>query len=197
MYLLIVERLLKTDIADMGWLTGKEIEKQVERGKIHIEPYNRSQINPNSYDYRLAPEIKILLTNNVIDDIECIDPRRQMNFRELIIGENGLVLIPGLGYLASTMEEFGSDFYASLCTGKSSIGRLFLQNHACAGLIDQGFFGHITLEITVTLPVVVYSGMRIGQIFWFESVGEALLYSGKYMKQNESLPSQIYKDIEK
>lgn len=185
------------DIVDMAWLTGKEIEKQVGVGRIFIDPFNRSQVNPNSYDYRLSPGIKILLANNVIEDIECVDPKKEMKFRELIIGEEGLVLMPGLGYLASTIERFGSDYYASLCTGKSSVGRLFLQNHACAGLIDQGFFGHITLEITVTLPVVVYPRMRIGQIFWFESVGEALLYSGKYMNQNQSLPSQIYKDIEK
>lgn len=185
------------DIVDMAWLTGKEIEKQVGVGRIFIDPFNRSQVNPNSYDYRLSPGIKILLANNVIEGIECVDPKKEMKFRELIIGEEGLVLMPGLGYLASTIERFGSDYYASLCTGKSSVGRLFLQNHACAGLIDQGFFGHITLEITVTLPVVVYPRMRIGQIFWFESVGEALLYSGKYMNQNQSLPSQIYKDIEK
>ena len=185
------------DIVDMAWLTGKEIEKQVGVGRIFIDLFNRSQVNPNSYDYRLSPGIKILLANNVIEGIECVDPKKEMKFRELIIGEEGLVLMPGLGYLASTIERFGSDYYASLCTGKSSVGRLFLQNHACAGLIDQGFFGHITLEITVTLPVVVYPGMRIGQIFWFESVGEALLYSGKYMNQNQSLPSQIYKDIEK
>ena len=187
----------RLDIIGMSWLTGKEIEKQVDMGKIFIDPFNRSQINPNSYDYRLAPEMKILLANNMVDCIECVDPRKEMKFRELMIGENGLVLMPGRGYLASTLEEFGSDFYASLCTGKSSVGRLFLQNHACAGLIDQGFFGHITLEITVTLPVVVYPRMRIGQIFWFESVGEAILYSGKYMNQNGSLPSQIYKDIGK
>lgn len=185
------------DIVDMAWLTGKEIEKQVGVGRIFIDPFNRSQVNPNSYDYRLSPGIKILLANNVIEGIECVDPKKEMEFRELIIGEEGLVLMPGLGYLASTIERFGSDYYASLCTGKSSVGRLFLQNHACAGLIDQGFFGHITLEITVTLPVVVYPRMRIGQIFWFESVGEALLYSGKYMNQDQSLPSQIYKDIEK
>lgn len=185
------------DIVDMAWLTGKEIEKQVDAGRIFINPFNRSQVNSNSYDYRLSPGIKILLANNVIEGIECVDPKKEMKFRELIIGEEGLVLMPGLGYLASTIERFGSDYYASLCTGKSSVGRLFLQNHACAGLIDQGFFGHITLEITVTSPVIVYPGMRIGQIFWFESVGEALLYSGKYMNQNQSLPSQIYKDIEK
>lgn len=185
------------DIVDMAWLTGKEIEKQVDAGRIFIDPFNRSQVNPNSYDYRLSPGIKILLANNVIEGIECVDPKKEMKFRELIIEEEGLVLMPGLGYLASTIERFGSDYYASLCTGKSSVGRLFLQNHACAGLIDQGFFGHITLEITVTLPVIVYPGMRIGQIFWFESVGEALLYSGKYMNQDQSLPSQIYKDIEK
>jgi len=196
-YLSVVAIYVWLDIVDMSWLTGKEIEKQVDIRRIFIEPFNQSQINPNSYDYRLSPEIKVLLTNNVIDGVGCVDPKKEMRFRELIIGKKGKVLLPGWGYLASTIEKFGSDHFASLCTGKSSVGRLFLQNHACAGLIDQGFFGHITLEITVTLPVIVYPRMRIGQIFWFESIGDALLYSGKYMNQNQPLPSQIYKDIEK
>ena len=32
-------------------LTGSEIEKYVNCGDIVIEPFNRDQLNPNSYNY--------------------------------------------------------------------------------------------------------------------------------------------------
>ncbi|MEK7524922.1 MAG: hypothetical protein AAB548_00950 [Patescibacteria group bacterium] len=43
---------------EMGWLTGKQIEIEVKRGKIKIDPYYEDQLNPNSYDYRLAPFLR-------------------------------------------------------------------------------------------------------------------------------------------
>ena len=58
------------------------------------------------------------------------------------------------------MEVFGSDVYASLVTGRSSVGRKFVTNHITAGLIDQGFVGTITLEIVVAaVGVVLLAGL--------------------------------------
>lgn len=42
-----------------GMLTGSEIEKQVKKGNIKIEPYDPSYINPNSYNLRLHPQLKV------------------------------------------------------------------------------------------------------------------------------------------
>ncbi len=182
----------------MGWLTGKEIEKQVGAGKIRIEPFNTEQLNPNSYDYRLSNVLRQLLPNSVMDGIPCIDPRKEMVYKDIIIPETGYLLITENAYLGSTVEKFGSEHYASLVTGKSSIGRLFIKNHACAGLVDQGFFNNITLEITAKLPTIIFPGMRFGQIFWFKSVGECELYKGKYSEgDNIARPSQIILDWNK
>ena len=181
----------------MSWLTGDEINKQVQSGRIKIEPFSEKQCNPNSYDYRLANILRILRPNSIFDRVPCIDPRLEMKYEEVEIPKSGYLLLTENAYLGSTMEKFGSDFYASLVTGKSSIGRLFIKNHACAGLIDQGFMNHITLEITAKIPTLVFPGMRFGQIFWFESVGECKLYKGKYSKGNNvARPSKIHLDWE-
>lgn len=180
----------------MGWLTGLQIEQEVINKKIKITPFYKNQLNPNSYDYRLAPLLRILKTNNLINGKPCLDPKKRMKYEIVEISKRGYVMLPGTAYLGHTIEKFGSRNFASLVTGKSSVGRLFLQNHMCAGLIDQGFYGHITLEITVELPTVVYPGMRLGQIFWFESIGNVELYRGKYQYNNSARPSKIYKDIE-
>ena len=181
----------------MGWLTGRKVSDEVGAGRIRIEPFSEEQVNPNSYDYRLASLLRRLLPNSYRDGIDCIDPKLPMKYEELTIPPEGFLMRVEEAYLGHTVEKFGSEHYASLCTGKSSVGRLFIKNHACAGLIDQGFFGHITLEMTAKLPTIIYPNMRIGQMFWFESVGDVELYHGKYSDgSNAAKPSQIYLDIE-
>ena len=181
----------------MSWLTGNQIIKEVNQNRITILPFSENQVNPNSYDYRLAPIIKKIIPNSSRNGIPCIDPKIETCYEEIIIPENGLLLLPGQCYLGHTVEVFGSDFFASLVTGKSSVGRLFINNHHCAGLIDQGFLANITLEITCQLPAVVYPNMRFGQIFWYKTFGKALLYQGKYQTNNAAQISRIYLDIQK
>lgn len=179
----------------MSWLTGQEILKQTTLGKITINPFDPASINPNSYDYHLAPTLKILLPNSTQGKQSFLDPKKPSQYKTVRIGKKGYILRPGVQYLGHTVEVFGSPLFASLCTGKSSIGRLFIHNHICAGLIDIGFLGHITLEIVCHIPVKVYPLMRFGQIFWFKSVGKLTQYSGKYTNGNAAQPSLIYKDL--
>ena len=170
------------------WLTGKEVTKQVENGKINISQFSTGKINPNSYNYTLFN--KIYRIKNEIIDFKIPD-----ELEELTIGEEGLVLQPGECYLGCTNEVFGSNHFASLVTGRSSIGRKFVTNHVTAALIDQGFQGRITLEITVTKPTRVYADVEFGQIYWFKTMGEALLYQGKYQFQRRPMPSLIHVDF--
>jgi dCTP deaminase len=179
----------------MSWLTGEQIVVEMKHRRITIEPFRPEQVNPNSYDYRLGRRLKKIVTNSSFGGRNFLDPMKPMRYGEIELSDGGFLLQPGGAYLGHTIEVFGSDHFASLVTGKSSIGRLFIHNHICAGLIDQGFLGQITLEIEVQLPTLVYPGMRFGQIFWFESVGPVKLYSGRYQQQKLATPSQIYEDF--
>lgn len=180
----------ETNYKSYGWLTGNEIIKQLKTGRIKIDPFFKENVNPNSYNYRLHGNIK-RLTNKVID------LKKPDEFENMRIPDDGLLLHPGECYLGCTQEVFGSDHFASLITGRSSIGRKFITNHVTAGLIDQGFFGQITLEITVIKPTIVYPGIPFGQIFWFTSVGEAVLYCGKYNGQLDPTISRAHIDDER
>lgn len=170
-----------------GWLTGCEIEKRVMEGKIIIEPFDRLCLNPNSYNYHLGERMMRLVDS-------CIDMRKEDNYEELIIQNEGSILYPGECYLGATKEIFGSDYFASLVTGRSSVGRKFVTNHITAGLIDQGFHGRITLEITVQKPTIIYPNIVFGQIFWFSVMGKSNLYHGKYQHQAEATISQIFRE---
>jgi hypothetical protein len=54
-------------------------------------------------------------------------------------------------------------------THNSSLGRLGLLTHSTAGFIDAGFSGHVTLELSnvATLPIMLWPGMKIGQLCFF------------------------------
>ena len=125
-----------------GWLTGNQIVQEYSRGHILIEPFDASNVNSNSYNYRLAPVLHRLTSS-------LVDCRKEDDFEVIEFGEDGFILMPGELYLGTTIEEFGSTKFASLVTGKSSVGRKFITNHITAGLIDQGFKGSVTLEIVV------------------------------------------------
>jgi dCTP deaminase len=165
-----------------GWLTGSAIMESVKTGDIVISPFSENAVNPNSYNYTLGHSV-LRLTS---DEIDLLAPD---DFEKLPIPEDGLVLMPGECYLGHTDEVFGSNMFASLVTGRSSIDRKFITNHVTAGLIDVGFFGQITLEIVVQKPTRVYGGIPFGQIFWFSLCGPpSPLYTGKY--QGQAGPTQ-------
>jgi deoxycytidine triphosphate deaminase len=172
-----------------GWLTGTKIDQEVSAGRLVIEPYHRDHLNPNSYNYQLSPHLKRITS-------EIVDCRQDDEYVDITVPEEGFILEPRECYLGATMEVFGSDVYASLVTGRSSIGRKFITNHITAGLIDQGFFGNITLEIVVFKRTRVYPGMKFGQIFWFTTSGDPFLYDGKYQGQRGPTLSRLHADLD-
>lgn len=173
-----------------GWLSGCAIQEAVKAGDIVISPYSGGQVNPNSYNYSLSPQIR-RLSNDVVDAY-AVD-----EYETLTIPDEGLILEPGECYLGSTSEVFGSHMYAALITGRSSVGRKFITNHVTAGLVDIGFIGNITLEIVVGKRTRVYPRMMFGQIFWFTLWGDpSVQYSGKYQGQSGPTESRLALDAD-
>lgn len=170
-----------------GWLSGKQIEIEVGAGRIVIDPFDSAQLNPNSYNYKLAPDLKRITS-------DALDLRLPDEWERITIPEEGLVLLPGECYLGTTVEVFGSDCFASLITGRSSVGRKFVTNHVTAGLVDQGFNGNLTLEITVAKPTRVYPYVPFGQVFWFTVHGPVSHYGGKYQSQSGPAHSRMHED---
>lgn len=84
----------------------------------------------------------------------------------------GVIISPGRFILGHTLEYVRLP--KNVCgqiEGRSSFGRLGIQVHMTANLIDCGFFGVITLEILNMGPdpVKLYPGMRIAQLRLFRT----------------------------
>lgn len=170
-------------------LTRNGILKAIESGDIEIEPLNLKQLNPNSYDLRLAPWVLQYVPGVIETAVE-------MPTFEHKIEKEGIVLVPNELYLMSTVEVTYSKKFIPCIEGRSSVGRLGINIHATAGFGDVGFRGTWTLEVSVIRPVRIYAGMRICQIY-FEECDEVPteLYEGKYNGQFKPKPSKIYREF--
>lgn len=171
-------------------LSGKEIKKQVKEGSIAIDPFTDEQINPNSYNLRLHPDL-------LVYDNDILDMREKNSASPLVIPENGLLLEPHKLYLGRTVERTSTDKYVPMLEGRSSVGRLGLFIHITAGFGDIGFDGFWTLEIFCVQPIRIYSGLEICQIFYHTIDGDFDLYRSKKYQSNKGVqPSMLYKDFE-
>lgn len=171
-------------------LTGKEIGKEWQAGRIDIQPFSQTQLNPNSYDFRLGTIIKTY-TNYILD------PKVSNPVSLFTIPSEGLVLQPGRIYLGHTLEIIGSDYYVPIIRAKSSVARLGLFIHVTADLIDIGSHGQFTLQLNPVQPVRVYPNMLIGQVTFWTVMGEITLYQGKYQGSSGPIESKIHLDFNK
>ena len=169
-------------------LSGKEIEKKLGKD-IVIEPFNKNQLNPNSYNLKLHNEL-------LIYDEDILDMKKENKTKTIIIPEEGLVLEPGKLYLGRTVEYTETNNYVPMLEGRSSIGRLGLFIHVTAGFGDVGFKGYWTLEIFCVQPIRIYPSVEVCQIYYHGLDGEYEEYSsGKYQKNKGIQPSLLYKDF--
>ena len=164
-------------------LTGEEIHLELRRGRITIEPFHGDQLNPNSYNYRLSPEIKICTDS-------LLDPIRPGEWSSIHIPDDGLVLEPHRLYLGSTIESIGSDVYVPSLIGRSSLGRLGMFLQISADLGNLGAVHCWTLEIMVVQKLRVYPSMLAGQVSFWKPMGSVHLYSGRYDDYDDATPSR-------
>ncbi len=144
-------------------LSDKEIRNQIGLRNIVIQPFNPACLGSNSYDVHLSPFLA-----TYVDEV--LDCAKSHELKHFTIEREGYVLQPGKLYLGSTVEYTETHAHVPFLEGKSSIGRLGIDIHATAGKGDVGFCNHWTLEISVTHPVRVYPGMKIGQLIYFSVV---------------------------
>lgn len=165
-------------------LTGSKILEEIERGGIKITPFEKKQLNPNSYNVRLGHTLKVYTE-------EVLDFEKDNPSRTIIIPKEGFTLQPGELYIGNIVERVASDKYISAVDGRSSVGRLGILIHATAGFGDIGFDGNYTLEIFCIKPVKIYPEMLIGQVYFSEPYGDVdFLYRGRYQGQTEPTTSR-------
>jgi dCTP deaminase len=184
-------------------LSDRDIRKEIESGRVGLEPYEAGMVQPSSIDVRIDRYFRVFENHRYPH----IDPSvEQPDLTRLVEppGDEPFILHPGEFVLASTYEVVTlPDDIAARLEGKSSLGRLGLLTHSTAGFIDAGFSGHVTLELSnvATLPIKLWPGMKIGQLCFFRlsSPAEQPYGSGaagsRYQGQRGPTPSRSFQNF--
>ncbi len=185
-------------------LSDRTIREQIETGRIVIDPFDPSCVQPSSVDLHVDRFFRVFRNHTM----GFIDVKADLeDLTELVeIGDDDVFMLhPGEFVLGSTAERVAlpDDLVARL-EGKSSLGRLGLLIHSTAGFVDAGWDGHLTLELSnvANLPITLYPGMKIGQISFLEMTtpadrpyGAGALGS-KYQGQRGPTPSRYHENFD-
>lgn len=183
----------------MSILVDHEIRDEVASGKLILDPFDASLVQPNSYDVRLS---ELFSWHEKSDEV--IDPYLSQTVLSSLVHVNqeSIVLQPGQFILGATLEKvcLPRDIVGQL-TGKSSLARLGVMVHVTAGFIDAGFShppAQITLEIVNVgnRPVRLHAGMAIGQMIFTRTAPCQMAYNekpgAKYNGQPAAAHSRYY-----
>lgn len=186
----------------MSVLSDVSLRAQIEAGRLVIDPLADGAIQPASIDVRLGD--KLLIWNGHDHGHGHIDLTRDQSSAwdacrlitdDTMAAEGGPYwwLWPGNLYLGVTLEYVAvpDDLLCHL-HGRSSLGRLGIVIHQTAGLVDPGWRGKLTLEITVAYPTILRPDQPIGQLT-FERLATPAAdpYGGRYQGDVDPTPSRL------
>jgi dCTP deaminase len=147
-------------------LSDGTIQRLVDEGRIRIEPWDPSLVQPASVDLRLGDSFRVF-HNHRASVIDLRRPPENLTEEVIVPAEESFVIHPGEFCLGRTLEwvELPDDIVARI-EGKSSLGRLGLIVHATAGFCDPGWKGTLTLELNnlTRIPIKLYPGLPIAQL---------------------------------
>ena len=186
-------------------LSDGDIRKELESGRVGLEPLDLSMVQPSSVDVRLERFFR-LFDNHKYQHIDPSLDQPDLTRLVEVEAHEPFVLHPGEFVLGATYEVVTlPDDVAARLEGKSSLGRLGLLTHSTAGFIDPGFSGHVTLELSnvATLPITLWPGMKIGQLCFFRLSSPAehpygsQKYGSRYQGQRGPTASRSFQNFHK
>jgi dCTP deaminase len=162
-------------------LAKPEILRQIQNGRIKIEPCDESAIGPASIDLTLDDRLRVFNTDRHITRAD-IDYR---TLAKLIDISDGYLLEPGELVLGITKEKI--TLPGNLCgwlNSRSRFARIGLMSHIAAPFLAPGISNRQILEIfnAGRNKIKLMPGMRICHLVLQECTGSAT-YDGAWKDQ--------------
>jgi dCTP deaminase len=184
-------------------LSDRDIRAEIDGGRVRLEPYDDSMVQPSSIDVRLDKLFR-LFDNHKYPFIDPAEDQPDLTRLIEVERDEPFILHPGEFVLGSSFEVVTlPDDLAARLEGKSSLGRLGLVTHSTAGFVDPGFSGHVTLELSnvATLPIKLWPGMKVGQLCFFrlsspaENPYGSAKYGSRYQGQRGPTASRSFQNF--
>jgi dCTP deaminase len=194
-----------------GVLSDWEIVQALLNGDIIITPLmnGKEQIGGSAVDLRLGTEFKLIrIVKQTHFDLSVAEEQIKDQVQEYteivhVAPMQPFILHPDEFALGSTLEYIVlPDNIAGRLEGRSTWGRVGLQVHSTAGLVDPGFQGTLTFELhnMGKLPLPLYPGVRIAQISFHRCAPVSEKYvdkaSAKYARSTGTKDTMFYEDYE-
>ncbi len=171
--------------APMAVLTREALLRELESGRLVVDPLEADQVGPASIDLTLGDEIRVMDPGpDPIPIREETDYRRLT--RPLALGE-GFQLAPGQTIHGITRERI--TLPGDLCgflEGRSRFARLGLMIHVTSAFVQPGVSNRQVLEMSNLSghPLRLVPGVRLCQLVLMRTEGEAA-YRGRFWNQGE------------
>ena len=167
----------------MSILTRDEILKEIDAGRIKIDPFDPDDVGPASVDLRLSNQFRVFKKLHTTFDVT--EEADYEDITEFLEVEERFLLLPGESVLGITQERvtLPSDLCGWL-DGRSRFARLGLTVHVTAGFMQPGISNKQVLEINNVspIPLYLYPGTKVCQFIFQKCIGNAV-YSGRFSSQ--------------
>ena len=165
-------------------LTRDVIRREIEAGRVVIDPFFADQVGPASIDLHLGDEIRVMHTGQgpvpVTDDVDYLT---LSSVRSL---DTPYPLTPGETIHGITRERITlpGDIGGWL-EGRSRFARLGLMIHVTSGFVQPGVVSRQVLEMSNVSgrTLLIHAGVRLLQIVLQRCEGNAV-YHGRFARQD-------------
>ncbi len=170
----------------MAVLTRDVILREIESGRLVIDPLAPEQVGPASVDLTLGDEIRVIERGHepipIRDDADYREHTRRLQL------DTPFLLEPGVTIHGITRERIALP--GDLCgflEGRSRFARLGLMIHVTSAFVQPGVANRQVLEMSNVAghPLAIHPGVRVCQIVLMRTEGSAR-YGGRFARQ-ESL----------
>jgi len=167
----------------MAVLTRDVLLRELESGRLVIDPLEPDQIGPASIDLSLGDEIRVMDPGPdpipIRDDVDYRELTRPLTLRD------GYRLAPGETIHGITREVISlPDDLCGFLEGRSRFARLGLMIHVTSAFVQPGVSNRQVLEMSNLAghPMALAPGARLCQIVLVRTEGEAR-YRGRFRDQ--------------
>lgn len=162
-------------------LTKGEILKQIKKGKIVVDPFEKDAVGPASVDLTLDYKLRIFNSKNKIikEDVD------YQKITKTIDISKGYLLKPGELVLGITKEKISlPDDICGWLNSRSTFARIGLMSHVTAPFIAPGVSNKQVLEIYNASPnkIKLIPGTKICHLVLQKCKGKSR-YEGKFKEQ--------------
>ncbi len=164
-------------------LTRDVIRREIEAGRVVIDPFFPDQVGAASIDLHLGDEIRVMHGREPVSVTDDVDYRTMTDVRSL---QTPYPLAPGETIHGITRERITlpGDIGGWL-EGRSRFARLGLMIHVTSGFVQPGVANRQVLEMSNLSgrTLLIHAGVRLLQIVLQRCEGSAV-YEGRFARQD-------------